>query len=91
MTQITKFKDQIKGDVFDEKVFELIYSENNNPIYLTGCSIRIQFRLRNKLGRLIRELSLGSGLTMIDQELGKFKIDRSLSFLDYADIYHYDL
>ena len=91
MAQVTKFSDQIRGDVFEEKTFELIYSETNTPIFLVDCTIRMQFRLRNKLGRMIKELSIGNGITIIDDELGSFKIDRALSFLDYADIYHYDL
>ena len=91
MAQITNFADQIRGDVFEEKVFELYYQDISKPIILTGCSILMTFRLRTKIGKTIKTLSIGSGITIIDEYLGKFKIDRSVSFLPYSDMYFYDL
>ena len=91
MTQFKKLNNHTKGDTLDVKKFELVYDVNGDVVDLTNATIRIQFRKRNKYGKLAKEFSVGSGITVTDATNGKFQIDQTNSFITEPDIYYYDI
>ena len=82
-------KDRIKNDTFESVEFT-IQDGGGSPIDLTGVSIRIQFRFRKKTGAIVKDMSLGSGITLTDATNGIFTIDK-FTPVDYeVDTYFYD-
>jgi hypothetical protein len=69
-------KPQIAGDTFQERI--LTIKRNNSPIDLTGVLIKMQIKTEAN-GKIIKDLSIGNGITIIDALNGKFKIDSFLS------------
>jgi len=60
----------VTGDTFES--FQIVLKENSTPINLTGASIRIHFKLRNKN---TLQLSNGNGITITNPTQGTFVID----------------
>lgn len=80
----------IKGDTFDGVQFTLQNTSDSLPIDLTGCLLKIQFRYRNKIGKVQKELNIGTGITLVDAVNGIFKIDPFI--IDWnPDTYYYDV
>ena len=67
------YKAHVRGDTINERIFTLTKTINlvETPIDLTNSDIQADFKLNNNTE--LKEL--GSGITMIDATLGKFKID----------------
>lgn len=86
---VYKIKDHYKGDTFNGVEFTLMNSESNTPVDLTGSLIKIQFRKDNPKGIKVKELNIGTGITVTDPPNGVFKIDAFLLDWDVAT-YYYD-
>jgi len=48
------------------------------PITLVGATIELDFRLSTKIGMIIKETSIGSGITVVDDANGRFDLDSFL-------------
>ena len=82
---ITRFK----GDTFLEWNMEW-NDKDGSPINLTGVDIISQFRKDCRTGLVVRDMSVGNGITITDAANGLFKIDEFV--IDWvADIYYYDI
>ena len=82
---ITRFK----GDTFLEWKMDYL-DKDSNPINLTGVEIISQFRKDCKTGTVARDMSVGSGITIVDAANGIYKIDEFVLDWD-ANIYYYDI
>lgn len=83
------FKEHYRGDTFNARLLTFRDSQSN-PINLTGLNIKMQFRKNTKTGRLVKELSIGSGITITNAAGGEIQTD---SFqLDWeVGTYYYDI
>lgn len=87
---IYNIKDHTKGDTFDGVEFELLTESNDPLLDLSNVSIKSQFRKRNRTGEVVKEITNGSGITVIDAVNTKFQIDKFI--IDWhPDIYYYDI
>lgn len=87
--QTSKLRDRVKNDTF--RSVEFILEEDGVAIDLTGVSIRTQFRYRCKTGRIVKDISNGSGITLTDPLNGTFKIDEFTPVDWEVDTYFYDV
>jgi hypothetical protein len=55
--------------------FALISKQTQSPIIITGAAIVIEFRHLKKSGTLVKRISLGDGIEMVNALEGKFAID----------------
>ena len=83
------YADLIKTSSTEDIIFTLT-DENSAPIDLTGISAVCQFRYSNETGKLAKDLSIGSGLTLTDAAAGKIKIDSFLVDFEVG-LYYYDI
>jgi hypothetical protein len=75
-------RDRVK-DRTSKKVEFTIKDGDGVAISLVGATaIEIDFRYNNKLGAIVKETSIGSGITVIDAANGRFDLDSFL--LDWA-------
>ncbi len=87
---VTKnLKDRLKNDTFSSVKFT-IQDNLGAPIDLTGVSIHIQFRFRKKTGNVVKDITLGSGITLTDATNGIFTIDKFTPVTFEVDTYFYD-
>ena len=87
---IANLKDRIKNDTFSS--VEFTYSDNLGvPINITGAELKTQFRFRTKTGKIIKEISDGSGITITSAVDGEFKIDEFTPVDWEVDCYYYDV
>ena len=83
-------KDRIKNDTFSSVLFT--YQDNlGTPIDITGAELKVQFRFRNKTGRVVKEVSDGLGITITNATAGEFKIDEFTPVDWQVDCYYYDV
>lgn len=68
-----------RGDTFDEKTFRLLI--NGAPQSLAGMAIDSKFRYKTSVGEVTRDLSIGNGITIVDEANGVFKYDAFVSDL----------
>jgi len=88
---VTKpLKDRLKNDTFRSVNFTVSDKTTGDPIDLTGVSIRIQFRFRKKTGNVVKDMSIGSGITLTDATNGIFTIDKFTPITFEVDTYFYD-
>jgi high-affinity nickel permease len=81
---------QYKGDTFGGVQFTLTNTTVSSPIDLTGSTIECKFRKTSPTGILVKTISDGSGITIVDAVNGIFKIDAfDVDFS--ANIYYYDI
>ena len=85
---IYNFNPHVKGDTF--KAITFTVTVNDDPLDLTGASIRMQLRL-SPLHPVAYELSTAGGNIEITDALdGKFQIKKHV--IDFpAAVYHYDI
>ena len=81
--------DRIKNDTFESVNFN-IADGGGSPIDLTGVAIHIQFRFRQKTGKVVKDITLGSGITLTDAVNGIFTIDEFTPITFEVDTYYYD-
>ena len=84
-----KLKTRFKGDTFLEWNMEYL-DKDSNPIILTSVEIISQFRKNCKTGLVVRDMSVGNGITIVDAALGLYKIDEFVINWS-ADKYFYDI
>lgn len=83
-------KDHYKGDTFDGIRFTLVNSTDDTPINLVGATITSKFRKGSATGTVLADLSIGSGITVVDDVNGVFDIDAFL--IDWIPTkYYYDV
>ena len=80
--------DGYKGDTYEGQQFTV--SINGLAEDLTNYSIRCMFRSENKKGTVVRDISIGSGITLVDAVNGVFLMDQYNIDFD-ADMYFYDI
>ena len=79
-----------KGDTFNTLQFTMLNTDGLTPINLTGMGIKSQFRSDWKKGVLVKELNIGTGITVTDALNGVFQIDPFI--LDWnPSNYYYDV
>src|SRR5690606_26649768 len=83
-------EDRIKNDTFSSVEFEYL-DANDDPIDLTDCTIRAQFRFRTKIGTVVKDVYENNGITLTDPENGKFEIDEFTPVDWEVDSYYYDV
>jgi hypothetical protein len=82
-------KCRVKDSTFKSVNFTYLDADNN-PVDLTDAEIRIQFRYRSKTGAIVKDISVGTGITLTDAVNGIFTIDK-FTPVDWAvDNYYYD-
>lgn len=69
---IYNFKEQYAGDTFNG--IQLTATLNGSPIDLTNITIKIQFKVSIEKAS-VKDLIIGTGLTLVDAVNGVFKID----------------
>ena len=87
--QTSNLRDRVKNDTF--RSVEFILEKNDLPIDLTGVSIAIQFRYRCKTGKVVKNISTGSGITITDAVNGTFEIDEFTPVDWEIGTYYYDV
>ncbi len=87
--QTSNLRDRIKNDTF--RSVQFIFEQNDLPIDLTGVGIRIQFRYRCKTGKVVKDISNGSGVTITDAINGTFEIDQFTPIDWEVGSYYYDV
>lgn len=86
--QTYNLKEQLRGDTFPGVSFTV--SVNGSPKNLTNTEIKIEFRFKVKRGKLIKTLTVGSGITKLDAVNGVFCIDSFV--VDFEEgVYYYDI
>jgi hypothetical protein len=83
-------EDRVKNDTFSSVEFEYL-DGNDDPIDLTDCTIRAQFRFRSKTGAVVKDIVTGTGITLTDPTNGIFKIDEFTPVDWEVDSYYYDV
>lgn len=68
------FKEQLIGDTFDADRITFVISVNGAPLDLTNIPIRAWFRYGNLSGTVVKKISKGAGITVVD--IGKLKFDK---------------
>jgi hypothetical protein len=87
---IYNMADHYKGDTFEGVRFTLTNSEDSSPIDLTAALIASKFRRLSPTGDVVADLSIGSGITVIDAVNGVFEIDSMV--IDWTPTkYYYDV
>ena len=86
---IYNFWDYIKGSSTESIIFTLT-DQNDNPIDLKDASAFVQFRKSNETGALVKDFSVGNGITLVDEPNGVIQIDSFI--IDFeVGIYFFDL
>ena len=85
---VYNLSDLYKGDTFGGVTFTLEL-DGGGYVDLTGVSIRCQFRRGKETGTVVKEISVGSGITIVDVN-GVFSID-SFDVTFGAGFYVYDI
>jgi len=81
-----------KGDTFPTRIFRLNTGSVSAPIPIdiTGATIRMHWRTSPKAEVFNKEISIGSGITVLDPSIGRFQIDAFIIQLP-ANTYYYDI
>jgi hypothetical protein len=87
---IYNIKQQYKGDTFQGVEFQIVDSDTKVPVDLTSTDMRCQFRKGSPTGLVVKDISLGFGIAIVDALTGKFKID-SFDINWAAGMYYYDI
>ncbi len=82
--------DRIKNDTFASVEFTFEDSLGAG-IDLTGASIQVQFRFRCETGTILKDISVGSGITVTNAVNGVMEIDAFTPVAWAADTYFYDV
>ena len=71
------FRDRVK-DRTSKKIEFTIKDGNGIAISLVGATIGLDFRYKNNTGEIVKETSIGSGITVVDAVNGRFDVDSFL-------------
>jgi hypothetical protein len=84
-------QDQYRNDTTDYLQFNFQLDDiDNTPINLTGVSLKTEFRKGGKAGSVVKTISDGLGITVIDAINGIIKFDTFIIDWVAAD-YSYDI
>ncbi len=83
-------KDRVKNDTFASVEFTF-EDELGAAIDLTGISAQCQFRYNTKIGTTVKDISIGSGLTLTDAVNGILTIDAFTPVDWEVGCYKYDI
>lgn len=72
---IINLPNHVTGDTFAGYQFNAL-DEAGLPYDLTGATISVAFRYGSNTGTIQQTFTIGSGLSWVDQALGKFKINQ---------------
>jgi hypothetical protein len=75
-------------DRTSKKIEFTIKNNLGDPITLVGATIEIDFRYRTKLGAIVKETSIGSGITVVDDVNGRFDLDSFLLDWQVGDYWY---
>ena len=64
-------------------------AETLAPVNLNNCTLRCQFKIGSKRGKLIKDVRSGEGITHLDPALGVAQIDQFDMVLPVADVIVY--
>lgn len=85
------FYEQVDGDTFINKEFRFFDADGTTPLDLTDVTPRMQIRKDSAQGRLYRTLTVGDGITWVNQATGKFQIGGFDIDWGGAGDYYYDI
>jgi len=77
-----------RGDTLNREQYQI--SINDVYLDLTTATINCMFRVNNGTGEIVKDLTNGSGITVLDAINGHFQVDSMLLDLD-AGKYVYDI
>ena len=81
---------QYKGDSFGGVDFQVVDAVTKVPIDFTGATMRCQFRRGSATGAIVKDITIGNGITVTDAVNGEFSIDGfDINFS--IGIYFYDI
>ena len=87
--QRQNLRDRIKNDTSKSVQFTLT-DQNSDPIDLTGASVQIQFRYKSRTGTVVKDVSVGSGITVATPANGILVLD-AFTCAWTPDVYYYDV
>ncbi len=80
--------DHHKGDTWNGVQFTIL--SNGSAVDLTSATVRVMFRRESKTGKVVKSLTVGSGVTLTDASNGVLTIDAFT--LDWSpNTYFYDV
>lgn len=88
--QVYNITDQYKGDSFGGVDFQVLDAITKVPIDFTNATMRCQFRKGSEKGIIVRDITIGSGITVTDAVNGEFSID-GFDITFSAGVYFYDI
>ena len=71
-------RDRVKDRTSKSVEFTIKDKDTGNPITIVGATIELDFRFRCSTGSIIKETSIGSGITVVDAANGRFDLDKFL-------------
>lgn len=80
------------GDTLDAKTYTLstLVSNVATPINLTGVAIKWQFKEGSRSGTLVKEITIGTGITLTDAANGVFHMD-AFRWTYGSGVFYYDV
>ena len=88
--QTSNLENRIKNDTFASVNFN-IKDGLGAAIDLTGASVQIQFRYRCKTGTVLKDVSIGTGITVTTPTNGIITLDAFTPITWEVDTYYYDV
>lgn len=82
-------RDQYRNDTTDLLQFNFA-DDLGNPINLTGVAIKVEFRKGGKSGSVVKTITNGAGITVIDAVNGQIEFDTFIMYFVAAE-YSYDI
>jgi hypothetical protein len=89
--KIYNFPEMTRGDSFDERSIKFTINDVDVDFSIATNKATIQFRYKNKFGKLYKELTIGSGLAANDPAVGWIKIEEFETDTWPAGTYYYDV
>lgn len=84
------FKDHYKGDTFNGIQITMLTGDGITPVNLTGVDISVDFRKESKIGELLKNITVGNGITVTTPSTGIFVIEPFI--IDWDPLkYYYDI
>jgi hypothetical protein len=80
------------GDTLDAQNYVLsnLINEVSTPINLTGATIKWQFKEGSRGGAVVKELNIGTGITVTDAANGDFTMD-AFRWTYGSGVFYYDV
>ena len=88
--QVYNITDQYKGDSFGGVDFQVLDAITKVPIDFTDATMRCQFRRGKATGAVVKDITIGNGITIVNAVNGEFSID-AFDITFSAGVYFYDI